>query len=427
MRKKAVISLSILLAGTAVASSMMSSYYQSEHAKAVSELNQDLFLQNMRMQCSTETRWFGVSLEETCTLERLGDPLVLLEVWHKVFITPVWSQGKFGITPNKGFFIEFFDLNPLVATQEGKWYFSLPSLSIAYSYTTGALHSTSMPDSELQLDPITLSGRTKVIEPFKTQASLNIPKIDLTQPFQTIKVSGFKVETQSNLMNSTPFIEHSSVSLNSLSFSTGIDTARFEGLSIVQENALKNGRLDTSNKIELSSFHHKKEDGSLSFNDNKLHLSFTGVDWNGLQEINNQVSLDDPAVAEDLQVLLAKGLTFNLDTLESNFRSLASSGTIAGPSGALTLNGQATLNAVDPQKQDNSIDNRLNAQFLLELSDELLVGPQAGMMQDFIEQGWLIPNGNMLTASIQFKDGFLLANDEIVSSLAMIPESLESH
>src|SRR5690554_7621974 len=71
-------------------------------------------------------------------------------------------------------------------------------------------------------------------------------------------------------MNSTPFIEHSSVSLNSLSFSTGIDTARFEGLSIVQENALKNGRLDTSNKIELSSFHHKKEDGSLSFNDNKL-------------------------------------------------------------------------------------------------------------------------------------------------------------
>src|SRR5690554_7393911 len=172
MRKKAVISLSILLAGTAVASSIMSSYYQSEHAKAVSELNQDLFLQNMRMQCSTETRWFGVSLEETCTLERLGDPLVLLEVWHKVFITPVWSQGKFGITPNKGFFIEFFDLNPLVATQEGKWHFSLPSLSIAYSYTTGALHSTSMPDSELQLDPITLSGRTKVIEPFKTQASL---------------------------------------------------------------------------------------------------------------------------------------------------------------------------------------------------------------------------------------------------------------
>src|SRR5690554_8099168 len=106
-----------------------------------------------------------------------------------------------------------------------------------------------MPDSELQLDPITLSGRTKVIEPFQTQASLKIPKIDLTQPFQTIKVSGFKVETQSNLMNSTPFIEHSSVSLNSLSFSTGIDTARFEGLSIVQENALKNGRLDTSNKI----------------------------------------------------------------------------------------------------------------------------------------------------------------------------------
>src|SRR5690554_8045595 len=110
-----------------------------------------------------------------------------------------------------------------------------------------------MPDSELQLDPITLSGRTKVIEPFQTQASLKIPKIDLTQPFQTIKVSGFKVETQSNLMNSTPFIEHSSVSLNSLSFSTDIDTARFEGLRSEERRVGKECR------SRWSAYHYKKK------------------------------------------------------------------------------------------------------------------------------------------------------------------------
>lgn len=430
MRKAGVLSIlliSVVVAAGAYLSSKISTYYQQEQLQAINDLNTTLQPENMLFLCDTESKWFGIVLNMTCTLERLDSPMVLLEVWHNIMITPVRLQGSFGIAPDKGFVLEFLDLGPLFYQQSGQWQFSLIKQQIQFTYQTGSLYSTSMPGTVLSLSPLIFSGYADINAPHHSQLTIQLADLTVEQPEQALELNNLQLQTTSLMLDGRQFIEEISLSLNSFEYEILGDHLTLQALSATQTNVLHINNLATFNKAELEHFRYRNEEGSLILSSNKLAFSLANLDWPTLKEISGNLELDAASSTADLAALLAKGMQFNLELLKSDFRDEDPAGNVVGPSGELILSGQAKLAAIGNQPELNPIDMRLNANFKLDLSERLLAGPQAELMQDFISQGWLQKQNDRLIANIQYKNAQLLSNGVLVSSLAMFPPNLESN
>lgn len=429
MRKIGALTILLITAGAVVAggytSSKISEQYQYEQLQTVGDLNQNLGPLNMHLLCNTHSQWFGIVLNETCTLERLDSPLVLLEVWHRVFITPLWLQGSFGVVPETGFILEFFDLAPLFQEQSGQWQLSVIKQQVNFTYKLGGLYSTSMPGTELSMSPITFSGYLDVNAPYKSQLSIQLTEFSADQPGQSLHLKNLHIQSNSAEVENQPFSESTRIELGSFNSEIQGDSLAVQELSISQTNSLTENKLASFNRIDLKNLSYSREEGSLVLNSNKLHFSFENLDWIALKQLSDRVELDVAPSPADFKNLLAKGMQFNLEGLESSFSDLDPEGIQVGPSGDVKLNGVANLAAVDEQAEPIPMDMRLKADFKLDLSDSLLVGPQAELIQDFIDQGWLQQQNNRLIANIRFADGQLLSNGQLVSGLAMFPESIE--
>ncbi len=405
----------------------VSELYQQTQSEALREINHSLNSHNMQLACTTQTEWLGLVRNDNCTLARLNRPLVLLEFWQKILITPLWVQGDFGVNPEKGFAIDFFDLKPLFQTQLGHWRLPYGSQQIEFSYQTGSLNNTSMPSTEIVITPLRFIGSINISAPYKSEVRLQLSELKFEQLSQKVLLQNLDLQAISLQKQQVRFIERTEVSFNHFEVASAGRSLSVSHLSAKQANMLDGNKLASLNNIEFEGLRIHSEESDIRFNANKLHLFLDNLEWSSLQQLSSKTKIDKLPSSVDFESLLAGGMLASLDKLETDFIYQDRTSALLGASGDIKLNGNLRLLAAAKQKPTSSIEQRVKAKFNLSLSDSLMLGPHAGLMMDFIDEGWLYQQRKRLVGNIHYANGKLLSNGNLVSSLALFPVFEEDH
>lgn len=401
--------------------------YKNTQAQAITALNKSLHPHNLKIECRYATEWAGFLRHETCNLERLSRPLVLLELWQNVTISPLGVHAEFGVNPSTGFVLDFFPLSPLFQTQKGSWQLPIGQTQIEFTYKTGAMDNSSIPSTELLVSPIQIRGQFDLSSPYSSQVKVHIDEVKLEQLSQKFHLKGLKLEANSVQKQDSRFFERSELSMAFLDLSSAGSNLSVRHLLIQQANMLDEKKLASLNQLDFESLRINSGELDLRLDSNELNFYLDNIDWPSLRELNNQFQLSKTPSLEAYETLLAQGVFLNLDKLESTFIYQDRTSALLGMSGDVILNGELRLLTPKSSQPINSLEQRVKAKLTLNLSRSLMLGPQAGLMMDFIDQGWLYQQGDRLIGNVYYANGKLLANGNIVSTLALLPDYIEDH
>lgn len=427
-----VIAFIILLLITTVAAGgylswQVSEHYQQAQLEVLTELNNNLSTHNMQLICNSQAEWLGLKYYETCTLERLNRPLVLLEIWQTVLITPLWVQGSFGIIPEKGFVIDFFNLQSLFNEQEGRWYLPYGQQDLEFSYHTGTLNNNTKPGTEIKVSPLKFNGSINVNAPYKSQISIQIPELKFEQLSQKLHLKDFNFNTNGFKKKQVHFLERSDISFKTFELATGGRSLSINHLSAKQANIVDTNKLASLNNIEFESLRIHSDASDIRFDSNKLYFYLDNLDWSIVNQLSALTKINQVPSVKDLESLLSTNIHVSLDRLETNFIYQDRTSALLGASGDIKVKGDLRLLATDNELTLDHLEQRIKAKLKLNLSNSLMLGPHAGLMMDFVEEGWLYQRGNRLVGNIYYANGKLLSNGNIVSSLALLPVFEEDH
>src|SRR5690554_1101031 len=405
----------------------ISETYQQAQTEVVAEINSSLNSHNMQLNCTANTEWLGLIRNEACTLERISRPLVLLEFWQHMIITPLWIQANFGVNPDKGFAIDIFDLKPLFLEQSGTWRLAYGKQSIKFSYHTGTLNNTSMPSTEVLITPLNLSGTINIDSPYDSQVRLRLSELKFEQLSQKLHIQNLDLQLSSLQKQQTRFVERSEISFSHFEHANIGTSLSVNHLVAKQANMLDGNKLASLNNIEFEGLRIHSEESDIRFNSNKINFYLDNINWSNFKKISDQAKFTQLPPLVGFDNLLADELLFSLEKFETDFIYQDRTSALLGASGDIKLKGDLRISASNGQHPLKNLDQRVKAKFKLNLSDSLMLGPHAGLMMDFVDEGWLYQQGRRLVSNIYYSNSKLLANGNIVSSLALFPVFEEEH
>lgn len=429
--QKVIAAISVLLitigAVTGYFSWQISETYQQTQSEVVAEINSSLNSHNMQLNCIASTKWLGLVRNETCTLERVSRPLVLLEFWQHMVITPLWIQANFGVNPDKGFAIDIFDLKPLFLEQSGAWRLAYGKQNIKFTYHTGTLSNTSMPSTEVLITPLKFSGTISINSPYESQIRLSLAELKFEQLSQKLHLQNLDLQLSSLQKQQTRFLERTEISFNHFEYANIGTSLSVNHLVAKQANMLDANKLASLNSIEFEGLRIHSEESDIRFNSNKINFYLDKINWLSFEKLSDQAKLTQLPSLADFDNLLTNELLFSLDKFETDFIYQDRTSALLGASGDIKLKGDLRISASNGQHPLKNLDQRVKAKFKLNLSDSLMLGPHAGLMMDFVDEGWLYQQGRRLVSNIYYSNSKLLANGNIVSSLALFPVFEEDH
>lgn len=429
MRKVSALIVVLLVVAVASAGGYFSwqalEQYENTQARALNGLNQSLRSHNLSMQCSTENQWLGFVRHEKCNLERLSRPLVLLEIWQDVIISPLGIRAKFGVSPSTGFVFEFFALEPLLQAQEGSWFLPIGKNELQFTYRTGGMDSQPMPSTELIVTPVQFKGTLSLTPPYTSQLIIKMSEFKFEQLSQKIHLKNLNIQTNSLQKQHSRFFERSELNISLFDLASAGSNLSMRHFSAKQANILDGNKLASLNELDFESLRINSGDVDLRLDSNELDFYLDNIDWQSIKRINDKAQLNKIPSLEDYESLLTQGLFLNLDKLESNFIYQDRASALLGMSGDVKLNGELRLLSTGKNTFLNNLEQRIKAKLSVDLSNSLMLGPYAGLMMDFIEQGWLYQQGDRLVGNIYYANGKMLANGNLVSTLALLPDAYD--
>lgn len=395
----------------------VSERYQQTHVQVVDEINHSLNPHNLQLNCTVQNEWLGLVRNELCTLERLSRPLVLLEFWQQVVITPFWLQSRFGVTPDKGFAIDFFNIRSLFEGQMGEWRLAYGRHALNFTYHSGALKNNATPNTEMLITPLQIQGVISIDAPYKSQLQLKLAELKFEQLSQVLHLKNLELQLDSLQKQQARFIERSDLSFGYFEFAAAGSRLTANQFDAKQANMLVDNELASLNDIQFEGLRLYSQDSDTRFNSNKIRFYLDNINWSQVESLSASTKIQQLPSITDLEQLLNGGFRLSLDTLETDVIYHDRSSALLSASGDLSLNGDLRISdrALDP------IEQRIEAKLNLNLSDSLMLGPQAGIMMDFIDQGWLYSQGKRLVGRLYFANGKLVANGNLVSSKGLLP------
>ena len=398
--------------------------YQQQHHTGLDWLNQSLQASGLQLRCDYQ---YSIPLLQRVEHCRLNDTTgqTLAGSWHRVTALPWQIDGQFGVQPDSGAAaIVFMTVPQLLADQQGEWRIRAGDQQATFRYRTGSVDHKLMPGTRLQLQPLEVQGQLAVQAPYRSELIVQLPSLLLTDASQgDLEMRGLSITLNSLLREQVSFTERLRYRLDSFSIHSRQLQLGFRDLQIEQANLVDGDVLASLSGVAVDTLRWSAGEHDLRVDPSGLQLYLDGFSW-PLYRLFLQGDITPDVL---LQSVAAKGMSLTLEDLHSSFVYQSREPAMLGSAGDLRASGKLIMSAGDADKVWQEWSQRLNAELTLNVSRSLLLGPQAELMLEFLNQGWLEPQEDRLQSRLTLQKGRLLANGRPVTQLFNPPVYEEDH
>lgn len=398
--------------------------YQQQHQTGLAWLNQSLQASGWQVQCGYEYSMPLLQRIEQCALtDSAGQTLA--GSWHQVTALPWQVSGRFGVQPDSGAAaIVFMTVPQLLADQQGSWRIRAGDQQATFRYRSGSVDHKLMPGTRLQLQPLEVQGQLAVQAPYRSELIVQLPSLLLTDASQgDLEVRGLSITLNSLLREQVSFTERLRYRLDSFSFHSRQLQLGFRDLQIEQANLVDGDVLASLSGVAVDTLRWSAGEHDLRVDPSGLQLYLDGFSW-PLYRLFLQGDITPDVL---LQSVAAKGMSLTLEDLHSSFVYQSREPAMLGSAGDLRASGKLTMAAGKADQVWQQWPQRLSGELTLNVSRSLMLGPQAELMLEFLNQGWLAPQDDRLQARLTLQQGQLLANGRAVTQLFNPPVYEEDH
>ena len=398
--------------------------YEQQHQAGLLWLNQSLQASKLLVQCDYQ---YSIPLLQRTEQCRLNDTngQTLAGSWHQVTALPWQVGGQFGVQPDSGAAaIVFMTVPQLLAGQQGEWLIRAGDQQATFRYRSGSVDHKLMPGTRLQLQPLEVQGQLAIQAPYRSELIVQLPSLLLTDASQgDLEMRGLSITLNSLLREQVSFTERLRYKLDSFSIHSRQLQLGFRDLQIEQANLVDGDVLASLSGVAVDTLRWSAGVHDLRVDPSGLQLYLDGFSW-PLYRLFLQGDITPDVL---LQSVAAKGMSLTLEDLHSSFVYQSREPAMLGSAGDLRASGKLTMAAGKADQVWQQWPQRLSGELTLNVSRSLMLGPQAELMLEFLNQGWLAPQDDRLQARLTLQQGQLLANGRAVTQLFNPPVYEEDH
>lgn len=413
----------IALTGAAVSSWNNLRLYTEYQQHSVQDNNRLLAPYELSLACELQSATV-FSREERCSVRDLHSQQVIVAIWHRVQALPWSLQGQFGFAPDAGIgALVSMALPDLLDTERGEWQLGIGQSQARVHYQSGGITAEPAPGTRLQLSPLTVQGHMNVFPPYQTQLHTSLPELQISnQSGGDVRLDGLDIRSTMRMTGDTLLTERLQWAFREVKVAHAGMNLSVRGLSLEQANLTDGRVLSGLTRLSLDAVSVSDRDHDLRVDPSAISLFADRMSWPGYQRL-----LAHSAEPDALQQFLAAGLTLTLEQLHSSFVYQDRRPFMLGTAGDVNVSGQLRLAAGNPDTLMQEWPTRLQLSLDLDLNRTLMLGPQAELMLDFLQQGWLIEDNDRVRSRIRLQQGSLTANGKPLTALPMPPRYSEDH